>query len=142
MFSHCRRAATALGAVAFVTVLASLSNASDRAVPFSAPQAERGHQLYLARCSVCHGAQLEGVSAPSLSADPTATSDTPSIADIFATIVHRMPKSNPGSLAPADAADIAAFLLSSNGFAAGPRDLTPDVAAAADEPYVHRSQIP
>ena len=142
MSSLCRKPAAIVGAAAFVLALGSLTFAAGTDVPFSAPQAERGHQLYLARCSLCHGANLEGVSAPSLTADDAATPDTQSVGDIFTTIVHRMPKSNPGTLEPSDAADIEAFLLSFNGFASGAHDLTPDTAAASMVPYLRHAQAP
>jgi mono/diheme cytochrome c family protein len=142
MSSLCRRPVVILGAAACVLALGSLTFAAGTDVPFSARQAERGHQLYLARCVLCHGANLEGVSAPSLVGDDLATPDTPSIGDVFTTIVHRMPKSNPGTLAPSDATDIEAFLLSSNGFASGAHDLTAEAAAASGVPYLRHTQAP
>ena len=42
-----------------------------------------------------------------------------------------MPRDDPGSVPPAVVADILAFILSENGFPAGPRDLSGDADALA-----------
>jgi hypothetical protein len=40
-----------------------------------------------------------------------------------------MPEDNPGSLTPSQAADVFAYILESNGFPAGPRELPADAEA-------------
>jgi len=122
--------------------MGALACAGATDVSFSAPQAERGHQLFVARCALCHGAQLEGVSAPSLLADAAPAPDAPKIGEVYDTILHRMPKTNPGSLSETDSAALVAFLLSSNGFPSGPNALLPKAAAASLTPFVRRSAAP
>jgi mono/diheme cytochrome c family protein len=84
---------------------------------FTAEQAERGLAAYTSRCSACHGDDITHV-----------VMGYPDAGQFFSFISTEMPASAPGSLQPQMYADIIAYLLSVNGFAAGPQELLPDPA--------------
>jgi S-disulfanyl-L-cysteine oxidoreductase SoxD len=95
---------------------------------YSAAQAKRGAALYQLQCAECHGADLGGVAAsPPLSGDNflSVYSDH-SILVLFDEVQKSMPQTNPGSLTPAQTADLVAFVLSMNKYAAGDEELPPD----------------
>ena len=52
-----------------------------------------------------------------------------SLGDLFERTRISMPADKPGSLAPAEVADVIAFLLSKGAFPAGQTELAPDAAA-------------
>jgi len=76
----------------------------------------RGSQVYAQQCAVCHG--LEGAGQPpQIPAlwGPDAYSDGAGMNDIgkmAAFVKHNMPQSNPGSLTPQQAYDVAAYVHS------------------------------
>ena len=95
---------------------------------FTVEQAERGAAVYLANCSGCHGANLEGGFGPQLApiGEHWHGSTLGSLYDFVSTA---MPFSAPGSLEPQQYADVIAFVLQSNGFAAGEVEIAPDKEA-------------
>jgi S-disulfanyl-L-cysteine oxidoreductase SoxD len=92
---------------------------------YSAPQAARGADGFVQNCAPCHGASLGGVGeAPALlGAQFIADFNGLTVGDLFERIRTTMPLNNPGGLSRDQYADILAFLLKSNGFPAGPREL-------------------
>ena len=103
---------------------------------FDGAQAKRGKALYSNACAKCHGAQLQGVTAPALSGPsfaPAANSKL-TIGGIFSYLSTNMPADRPGKLKEQEYADIMAFLLYSNGYRANASKLTADAARASTTP--------
>ena len=119
----------------FIRVAAS---AGDAAPTFDAAQVAHGKELYGNACAKCHGADLEGNTAPALS----GTSFAPlshshlTIGGVFGYMATNMPADQPGKLKDEDYADLMAFLLASNGYVAGKNKLTADTAHASTAPLI------
>src|SRR5208283_2371565 len=98
---------------------------------YTAAQAARGQTTYTQRCAVCHGSGLEGIEmAPSLAGgDFMDRWSGQSIGALFERTRATMPKDRPGSLSREVNADIIAYILSVNRFAAGQRELPGDAQA-------------
>ena len=80
-------------------------------------------------CAACHDPKLTGGVGPALAGTEFLEAwKGESVGDLFATIKDEMPLTAPGTLTPEQTADILAFLLSSNRYAAG-SELKPDAAA-------------
>jgi mono/diheme cytochrome c family protein len=62
-------------------------------------------------CASCHGAQLQGISAPALTGSSFARAHV-NLSEARATVTTQMPLSAPGSLKPDQYAAIIAYLLS------------------------------
>jgi mono/diheme cytochrome c family protein len=122
--------AMSLAAVAMACVASPLV-AQTAAPLFSTEQAQRGEEAYAHSCAQCHGAGLddgEFGGAPlngSYFAGHWGSGDARALFD-FATTT--MPPDNPGSLTSETYADIIAFLLQQNGYAAGRDELPADPA--------------
>jgi S-disulfanyl-L-cysteine oxidoreductase SoxD len=96
---------------------------------YSTAQAKRGADLYQSQqCAVCHGADLGGVGAsPPLSGDNfLSVYSGQSILVLFDKVQKSMPQSSPGSLTPAQTADLLAYMLSVNKYMAGDEELPAD----------------
>jgi mono/diheme cytochrome c family protein len=96
---------------------------------YSAAQAKRGGELFeKQQCGVCHGADLAGADqAPALAgAEFVAKYADESILVLFDKVQKTMPATKPGSLTPAQTADILAYMLSANKYAAGDTELPGD----------------
>ncbi|SAK44610.1 cytochrome c, class I [Caballeronia hypogeia] len=103
---------------------------------FEQAQIAHGKTLYASSCAKCHGAQLQGVTAPALqgpSFAPAANSHL-TVGGIFTYMATNMPADRPGKMKDQDYADIMAFLLNSNGYKAGATKLTADSARASTLP--------
>jgi alcohol dehydrogenase (cytochrome c) len=95
--------------------------------PFTASQAAAGRLVYARACSICHGANLQGGAAVALAGSAFAKTwgdGRHQGMDFFDAIAKQMPKNAPGSLAAADNLALTAFILGSNGYAAGGESLT------------------
>lgn len=92
---------------------------------YTAPQAARGGALYQSRCSTCHGIDLSGDGmAPALVGPAFAAEWAGQPAAALFDLIHTsMPSDQPGTLSAQQVADLMAFLLSSNKFAAGATEL-------------------
>src|SRR5580704_15790687 len=101
---------------------------------YSKQQAERGKGTYDEQCSKCHGQSLNGgEGAPELSGKAfVGRWSGNSVGALFGIIYKTMPTDDPGNLSTRQAADLAAFILSSNGFPAGDKDLENSAAALDD----------
>jgi len=89
---------------------------------YTAAQATAGAKAYAQSCAQCHGAQLQGVSAPALKG--VSMHGSQSIADIYNFMSQQMPAGAPGSLKPGTYAAIMAYILKQNGHPAGSTALT------------------
>jgi S-disulfanyl-L-cysteine oxidoreductase SoxD len=105
---------------------------------YTEAQAKRGEATYTTACASCHGADMTGDGqTPSLTGKDfdLQWNDQP-LSDLFERIHATMPADNPGSLKPADVADVIAFILSKSKVPAGPADLPADPAALKQMKYV------
>jgi mono/diheme cytochrome c family protein len=97
---------------------------------YTKEQAKRGQAVYLDQCGRCHADNMGGgESAPALMGDPFLQRwKGMTVADLFERILHSMPSDNPDSLSPKQVSELVAHILSSNGFPAGQKELSRDVA--------------
>jgi S-disulfanyl-L-cysteine oxidoreductase SoxD len=98
-------------------------------VLYSTAQANRGADLYKSQqCALCHGADLGGVGpSPPLSGDNFLSIYTGQSALVLYDKVQKtMPQSSPGSLTPAQTADLLAYMLSVSKYPAGDAELPGD----------------
>lgn len=88
-------------------------------------QAARGGDAFAQNCAVCHGATLGGVGEAPALVGVLFVSDFNglTVGDLFDRIRTTMPLNAPGALGRERYADILAFVLKSNGYPAGQRDL-------------------
>src|SRR5215469_18325030 len=114
----------ALGGMALAS--ASLATAQQLPGAYTAAQAAAGRTAYQQYCASCHLPDLRGSNeAPPLSGvNFLNTWRSRTAADLFNRIRNTMPANNPGTLGEQEATNIVAFLLQSNGAAAGPQALT------------------
>jgi alcohol dehydrogenase (cytochrome c) len=121
-------AAIALVAMGAAGLWASHAVAQTRPGPFTDAQAQAGQAIYTSRCASCHEAGGETIRL--IGAGFTDAWRTRSTKELYTRIKTTMPFSNPGSLSDAEAASVVAYILKSNGAAAGTAALTPatDVA--------------
>jgi len=95
---------------------------------FTEAQVERGKGLFVkGGCGVCHGPQLVGSgSAPALQGDPFLTYwQNKTVRDLLAFVRDRMPpnRAYATDIGNDGKVDVVAFLLSVNGYPAGPTEL-------------------
>jgi mono/diheme cytochrome c family protein len=92
---------------------------------YTQAQAAHGAQVYAAHCAACHGDLLQGIDvAPPLTGSRFLANWLNQPSDgLFTKIKTTMPQNDPGSLGSHDVADILAYILQTNGFAAGSSDL-------------------
>ena len=92
---------------------------------YTAEQAERGRMTYALSCRSCHtAASHTGVTFAKWWKGRT-------LAELFGYVSDRMPKNDPGSLAPEQYADVVAYLLRLNAMPVGAAELVPDSTALA-----------
>jgi len=129
-----------LGAVlaALVRVGAAQESSAPRSVwdgVYTEDQARRGETQYGRNCQACHGADLSGNpvdEVPSLAWDGFLTQwNNRTVKDLFDTVKRSMPKDNPGGLNARAYVDVIAYLLQSNKFPSGSRDLSLNTDALA-----------
>jgi mono/diheme cytochrome c family protein len=98
---------------------------STRSGVYTAAQADRGHQLYAFRCARCHESGFDG--APRLG-DGRFINDFlgKTLFDLTDLIHTSMPVDKPGTTSKAEAADLAAYILSVMQAPAGQNELPPD----------------
>lgn len=98
----------------------------DPAAVYTDAQAEQGRQVYFRTCAVCHGENMDGKVGPALTGrqfHQMVAAQNMTAPALFQYIETQMPKTKPGSLAPADYAKIMAFILQQNGYPAGSKPL-------------------
>ena len=79
--------------------------------PYTQQQVAQGSDLYSKECAVCHGANLQGVSAPALTGPGFARSHL-NASQLRVVVTQTMPLTAPGALKPDEYAAVMAFLLS------------------------------
>jgi alcohol dehydrogenase (cytochrome c) len=84
--------------------------ASAGSAPYSTQQVADGAKAYAANCASCHGAELQGVSAPALTGPGLARSNL-NLSQLRSVVTVQMPLTAPGSLKPEQYASIIAYLL-------------------------------
>ncbi len=84
-------------------------------------QASRGKDVYMGSCRSCH------TPASHTGATFNKWWRGKQLSDLFNFVWTRMPKNDPGSLDPGDAADVVAYLLKMNAMPVGPNELPADV---------------
>ena len=83
-------------------------------------QASRGKDVYAGTCRSCHSPMSH------TGATFNKWSRGKQLSDLFTFVSTRMPKNDPGSMAPEDVADVVAYLLKMNAMPVGPAELPPD----------------
>jgi mono/diheme cytochrome c family protein len=92
---------------------------------YTAAQAERGQAQYSQNCAACHGSGLTGNGeAPALVGGEFISNWAGlTLGELFERIRTTMPQDNPGKLSRAQYSDILSFILKSNGYPAGQKEL-------------------
>jgi alcohol dehydrogenase (cytochrome c) len=83
---------------------------SQGAAPYTRQQVRQGREIYAQQCASCHGAGLQGVSAPALTGPAFGHSQL-NASQLSDAVTQRMPLTAPGSLKPEEYASVIAFLL-------------------------------
>jgi len=87
---------------------------------YTAPQAARGEETYMAVCVSCHPAGTYK------SAGFKANWKGRLLSDLFDQVREKMPKNDPASLSQQEYVQVVAYLLKINGVPAGETELPPD----------------
>ena len=97
---------------------------------YTVAQAERGAEQYAARCASCHSADLRGNSnSPSLRGMAFMFIwEGKSVGELYTKMSAEMPTDQPGGLLANNYADILAFILRTNEFPSGNKELSPTEA--------------
>ena len=135
------RVATSVGAVLWVTATTSLIRASQASASrqpsttvwagvYTTEQASRGRRAYTKSCSRCHRDDLRGSDKglPLIGSSFFDHWQDLSLPGLILHIRTAMPHDHAVFISPADARDIASFLLQANGAPAGGAELPDDVA--------------
>ncbi len=95
---------------------------------YTTSQAARGEAAYRASCASCHGLKLEGKgdTPPLIGRDFTWDWDFTGVDNLFEEILFAMPIDRESQLSARRKADILAYILKSNGFPAGKKELSAD----------------
>ena len=111
-----------LAAAAWATPVLAETSVWDGA--YTGAQADRGAAKYKQECAMCHGPVLEGNGeAPPLVGHFIPDWAGTKLSDVFEKIQTTMPLFAPGTLSASDTADLLAFILQSNNFPAGSKNL-------------------
>jgi len=91
-------------------------------------QSQRGERIYTDSCVTCHSADLTGSQiVPALVGDDFLNKwNSMTAGDLFEQIRQTMPQDGPGTLTPAQYADVLAFVLIKNKFPSGKSELVPE----------------
>ncbi|MFM8534852.1 MAG: c-type cytochrome [Acidimicrobiia bacterium] len=111
-------AATAV--LCLTALVAAQEKKSVKAGVYTAEQADRGQALYRSKCASCHAPNrfTDDFFYQSFAGKP--------LWEMFDVISDSMPEDNPGSMKPAEYADVIAYLLRLNKFPTGPTELPTD----------------
>jgi mono/diheme cytochrome c family protein len=83
---------------------------SNGSAPYTSQQVAQGRDIYAQQCAACHGATLQGISAPALTGPAFGHSHLNGL-QLRTVVTQRMPLTAPGSLKPQEYASLMAFLL-------------------------------
>jgi mono/diheme cytochrome c family protein len=98
-------------------------------VSFTAAQAEHGETAYRQNCQDCHGSTLDNGEfggPPLKGAYFRGHWGAANVAALYGYVSTAMPPDRPGVLTPQTYAELTAFILSNNGYAAGEKELPLD----------------
>ncbi len=110
---------------------------------FTQAQAERGKPLYAQHCASCHGQRLEGTPSSPLAGEHfMAKWNDRTLDELYYITKLQMPYGKPDSLSVRQYLDITAFMLASNGYAAGTRELPVDAALMKRTKIARQSGAP
>jgi mono/diheme cytochrome c family protein len=98
---------------------------------YTAAQATSGEAIYKEQCAACHGDNLEGSGPmpPLAGMDFLTNWQGKSLGDLYEKIQTTMPATAPGTLMPAQTADLLVFILKSSKYPAGSSALEGKVEA-------------
>jgi mono/diheme cytochrome c family protein len=116
-------------AIGAVPLYAAAQGGGQRPPAFTEAQVERGRAVYLKNCQDCHGSTLDNGEfggAPLKGGYFRQHWGSGDVSALFGYVNTLMPPDRPGQLSEQSYVDITAFLLSSNGYAAGSEELTAD----------------
>jgi mono/diheme cytochrome c family protein len=118
--------------------------ATAAAPSFDRAQVQHGKRLYASNCAKCHGADMQGITAPALSGAAFAPASNAhlTIGGVYAYMATNMPADRPGKLKDQEYADIMAFLLNANGYAPSGAKMTADSVKASTTPLNAGPQSP
>ena len=141
---------SALGAAscayALVAAFSLTGHAQSRSVTagvYSAGQAARGQQIYQAQCGECHGNAMQGTVGPPLVGESFLSNwSARSLADLVDKIQKTMPFNLPTNLSRAQSTDLAAYMLQTGKFPAGPAELSDATLAQIAFPTSRTSPAP
>jgi alcohol dehydrogenase (cytochrome c) len=120
--SRARLAALGAGML-FVAVHEALADGTGF---FTTEQLSAGRWEYSQKCSVCHGAQLQGGGAPALKGSQfSALWNGKTLKDFYDLVHSTMPLGQAGTLDGQEYADIVSYILAQSGLPAGTEKLTP-----------------
>jgi len=122
-------APAALALVTVATVQAFAQGREQRPPAFTQEQVERGKSIYQRNCQDCHGSTLDNGEfggAPLKGSYFRQHWGSGDVSALFGYVNTLMPPDRPGQLTAQSYVDLTAFLLSNNGYAAGPEELTDD----------------
>ncbi len=127
-------ALVAAGGALLGSALRAQTPTSVTAGVYTADQAKRGLAVYNDGCAKCHLDDLSGgATSPPLKGDDFLSGwKGKSVGALLDEIRMTMPFDSPGSLTPAQYADVLAYVLSANKFPAGDKDLEQDPAPLQD----------
>jgi alcohol dehydrogenase (cytochrome c) len=84
---------------------------STGSAPYTTAQVSRGAEIYAKECAVCHGENLQGISAPALTGPSFGRSHLNG-SQLRTVVTQTMPLTAPGSLKPEENAAVLAYLFS------------------------------
>ncbi len=79
--------------------------------PYTEQQVAQGSEVYAKKCAVCHGTNLQGISAPALTGPGFGRAHL-NASQLRVVVTQTMPLTAPGPLKPDEYAAVMAFLLS------------------------------
>jgi len=120
-----------LVAAALFGQFASPAHAGGKSI-FTNAQATSGAKEYSKSCAVCHGATLQGTSAPALKGKTSGIAQQ-SVAQVYSYMSQQMPLTKPAGLSSAQYLSIMAYVLRQNGHRAGSSKLTVAGARASQD---------
>jgi len=124
------------------TVLTAQSEKTVWSGIYTEEQATRGKETATMACGSCHGMTLNGGDlAPTLAGDDFIGHwYDAKLSELVTKVNTTMPADAPGSLKPAEYADVVAYMLQLNGFPAGTDALVLEPATALDAIKITKKQ--
>jgi mono/diheme cytochrome c family protein len=100
---------------------------------FTKEQVDRGKKHFLSHCTFCHGENLNGAEGPPLRGSSFARNWSGHYLDrLYLRLKEKMPADNPSLVSDEEKLDILAFLLYTNGFPLGDKELILDLEAMSN----------